>query len=255
MRRMNLSGEPNCSNAETQRGRLISLVGFINNRLPVDKLIYKGGLFLNLHTGVSRYTQDVDLTIQDEELYVDFCKVLAEYGDKLVASGEIFRYEIKDTIEEHMSGGARYYDANDRVVLSIDVSFHINGLDSVVVESNEFGRVRISSVEQIIADKCASLFSRKRFRRAKDLYDLWLIVFNCTWDNEKLRKCLESRDIYPLPIALNPYREECISEMKKAYEKLLVRDPVSEEQMDKPDFATVVKYTSRFMTKFMEAEG
>ncbi len=126
---------------------LLSLSIFINARLPVDKLIYKGGLFLNLHTGVSRYTQDVDLTIQDEELYIDFRRILAEYGDKLIASGEISRYEIKDTVEEHMSGGAKYYGLDGSITISIDVSLHADGLDSIMLESDEFGGIKLSSVE------------------------------------------------------------------------------------------------------------
>jgi len=208
-------------------------------------------MFLGQHTGKPRHTQDIDLTIVDENLYFNFRKLLAEFGEKLISTGDIVSYEIKEDIFYNQSGGAKYRDVTNRVVLSIDISWSVTELDNVLVDTEEFGTIRISSVEQILSDKLAVLFSRKRFRRSKDLYDTWLILKTCSIKEERLIKCLQERSIYSLPVDKAPFREDCYLQIEHAYNKLLITDAKIELLMEKPSFEEVVKVVGNFVMKFM----
>lgn len=236
----------------TQRDRLISLVEFINARVPVQQLVYKGGLFLGEYTHRPRFTQDVDVSVLDSGMYELLKGILREYGEALVEAGELSGFDVKDTIEEHMSGGAKFYGTKGQVLLSIDISLHRNDLDFMVMETSVVGTVQLTTVEQIVTDKLTVAFSRSRFRRAKDVYDLWLIISNCNISASKVARLLYLREIYPLPVDKAPFSEDCYEQMKHAYEKFILKDPFAEGELQKPDFIEVVSVVSKFMTQFME---
>lgn len=94
-------------------------------------------------------------------------------------------------------------------------------------------------------------FSRSRFRRAKDLYDTWLIVNNCKPNLDMVSRILTAKGIYPLPLDKAPFRDDCILEMQHAYEKFRLIDPITEQEINKPDFFEIVKVVGNFLVKFM----
>lgn len=236
----------------SRRESLVRLVSYLNEQLPADTLTFKGGLFLGEYTGKPRYTQDVDASILSHSGYAMVRNALQSFGEQLVEEGVIARYEIKDDVVEGRSGGAKYYDSKDRVALSIDISLHGGTpLDTMVMDTSIAGQLRLTTIEQIVCDKLSVCFTRSRFRRAKDLYDLWLILQSCTPNVAKVRELLAQREAYPLPVEKAPFRDDCIVQMEHAYNKFILRDPYSETEQDKPDFKEVVRATSGFMSKFM----
>lgn len=120
------------------------------------------------------------------------------------------------------------------------------------METSVAGTVQLTTIEQIVTDKLTMTFSRSRFRRAKDVYDLWSIISNCDVSSSKVAQLLRLREIYPLPVDKAPFREDCYEQMKHAYEKFVLKDPFAEGELQKPDFTEVVTVVSKFMTQFME---
>lgn len=111
----------------------------------------------------------------------------------------ITSFELKDEVIEGRSGGAKYMDAKGRILLPVDISLHgAVPLDCIVLNTSIVGTLTLTTIEQILTDKLSVLFSRTRFRRSKDLYDVWLILEHCFPDESKIRKLLSERGLYPL---------------------------------------------------------
>lgn len=253
--RMNLGGETVFGQTrKTQRELLVLLVKHLEKQLPDVPKIYKGGLFLGEHTKSPRFTQDVDVSILDTSLYGRFKIALVNFGDTLITEGVIATYEITDEVLPTHSGGAKFKDATGRVVASIDISLCSATFDSVLLDVSEYGVLQVSSIEQMLADKLNVLYSRKRFRRSKDLFDVWQIVSTVAVNTQRLCERLRERDILPLPLDKAPFNEEHIMEMKHAYDKLMIRDPFTELPISKPTYYEVVQVVGDFTKQFMEAE-
>lgn len=124
-------------------------------------------------------------------------------------------------------------------------------LDTVIINTSVAGTLQLTSVEQIVCDKLSVLFTQSRFRRAKDLYDMWLILSNCNPDVKKVIELLRAKGAFPLPVDKAPFQDNCIKEMEHAYDKFILRDPVSEEALLKPAYSEVVSKVGAFMVKFM----
>lgn len=116
------------------------------------------------------------------------------------------------------------------------------------------GTVTLTSAEQVLADKLSVLFSSKRYRRSKDLYDIWQIINNCSINEQSLVECLYVRGIYPLPASQAPFGEECYTKMEHAYNTLQIRDPDTEALTSKPPFSEAVASVGKFTASLMEAE-
>lgn len=222
--------------------------------LQSDTLVFKGGLFLGEHTGAPRYTQDVDVSIITADAYSRVKHVLAEFGELLIKEGVITDYELRNTVEPGHSGGAKFKGSTGRILLSVDVSLGGEKLDVVTLNTSVAGDIKMTSVEQVLADKLSVLYSPRRFRRAKDLYDVWQIINSCTIDHEKLIACLRVRNVYPLPAALAPFCEQCYEQVEHAYNTLRILDPITEELSPKPDFSEIVSTVGKFTSKFTGAE-
>lgn len=238
----------------SRRDLLARLASKLNSStfIPGDQLVFKGGLFLGEHTGVPRYTQDVDASVLSCDVYLRAREVLKEFGEELIAEDIIHEYEVLEDVVEKRSGGAKYIDVKGRVLLSIDISLHgAHPLDSFVMDTELVGPIRLTTVEQILCDKLSVLFSRSRFRRAKDLYDTWLILENCNPDVNKIAELLQQREVFPLPVEKAPFRDDCIKEMEHAYERFKLKDPVTEEELEKPPYAEIVSRVGGFLVKFM----
>lgn len=243
-------------NSEKSRQLLERLARYLAESpyLVGDTIVFKGGLFLGEHTGHPRYTQDVDMSIALLSTYEKIKVELSNFGESLIATGDIATYEIQDDVQPKRSGGAKYRDINGMVLLSIDISLGADTLDTVVIDTEVAGRVQLESIEQVMADKLTVLYSRSRFRRSKDLFDVWQILQSCQLNEERLIACLSQRGIYPLPVALAPFREECYVQMEHAYSTLQIRDPLGGDSISKPSFEEVVQVVGKFTRRFMEVE-
>lgn len=255
MNKMNLfeSSEEH-QNTANQRELLTRLVKYLKEHLAPNIAIYKGGLFLGEYTGQPRYTQDVDISIFDVKDYIDVQKQLRYFGEELVREGLINSFEFKEEVVEGRSGGAKYRDSTGRILLSIDVSLGADILDFHILDTTIAGELRLTTIEQVLADKMSVLYSRKRFRRSKDLFDIYTILKNCEVDMNKFISCLRKREVYPLPVDKAPFNESHYEQMEHAYNTLKIQDAFTEQVIEKPSFEEVVRVVGKFSAQFMEVE-
>ena len=206
-----------------------------------NNLAFKGGYMLTkLIPNHARQTQDIDFSIQSSELYQSLINTMTEIGNKFVRDGIIASFKIKQTIEPHCSGGMDMYDANGTKILGIDVGWHDITFGTTKT-SIDIGEVRAFEVERMLADKIAATLSRKRFRRSKDIYDIFCITNCFDADLNKIRRCLDIRNS---DVAVNwenfPFNETIINELEKAYDKLILESIYSDTVLEKPKYSNVL---------------
>lgn len=212
--------------------------------LTCDKA-FKGGYMLNQLLGEdSRLTHDIDLSIMNEKAYDSVKKVLRDIAERFVSLGLIRRYDIREDITPTSSGGIKMYDNNGRVILGVDVGLH-SLLYGVSDYNLKFGVVRAFSVERMMSDKVLAILSCKRFRRTKDLYDVYAITNAFDLDFKELLYCVENRNNYDSAIWGNiPFSETALTEYTKAWDRLHLIAP-SGDEIEKPMFNDAIARFSR----------
>ena len=211
-----------------------------------DKLAFKGGYMLTkLIPDQARQTTDIDFSIQKSELYSDLQNTMRTIGDRFVAEGRISRYTVKDEIREFMSGGMDMYNAEGKKVLGIDVGWHdvTYGTTRTTID---IGDVRAFTIERMISDKVSAILSKKRFRRPKDIYDLYCITncfdFNTSLVNDFILKRTGGAGA---DWGNFPFNETVLREYRKAYMSLRLSSIYRGHELPKPDFDAVME---RFST-------
>lgn len=200
-------------------------------------------MILGEHTGMFRLTRDVDASIVDKSCYEYVKPVLIEYCEWLKSIGAIATYEIRQEVKDDRSGGAVYKDAEGHSVVEVDISYCNPVLDSVIMHTERFGALRVSSLAQVVSDKVTVLYSRKQFRRTKDLYDLWMIAENCKVDIPRVRAILAAKGNFPLAEDATPFRADRLKELEHAYDRLVIRN-IEGRMVEKPPFGRVISLVS-----------
>ena len=217
-----------------------------------DKLAFKGGYMLTkLMPKFARQTTDIDFSIQSSELYNSLINEMDEIGEDFISKGYISSYRIKKSIEKHMSGGMDMYDISGRKVLGIDIGWHDITFGTVVT-SIDIGDINAFSIERMLADKITAILSRKRFRRPKDVYDLYCISncfdFDLQLVNEYILRRTEGKgaewDNYP-------FSEQVLIEYRKAYDKLSLNSMYKGVTLQKPRFEDVMSRFSNICESLM----
>ena len=222
-----------------------------------DDIVLKGNVLLNkLLPDTARSTVDLDASITGRELYYTsvvpiletFCKECLK--DKLADS-----YVIRD-IQERKSGGVDLSLGGSKV-LSVDISLRsikspYNFKKYIFILNEVYG----SSIEKIVADKCLSTLSRKRFRRAKDFYDLYIIKQGITDINYKIVKelMIEKVGIDEVNSLLDnyPFSEEIYIQLQHAWSKLSLENVKGEKIKNKPTLAEIINWVSSIYTILKE---
>lgn len=207
-----------------------------------DKLAFKGGYMLTkLMPNTARQTTDIDFSIGDSKLYHDLLKTMETIGNHFVDEGYISSYKIKDEIREFMSGGMDMYSSTGEKILGIDIGWHDISF-GVTTTKIDICELSAFMVERMLADKITAILSRKRFRRPKDIYDLYCISncfdFNTSLINEFILKRTQGAGADWNNF---PFKEEIIVEYKKAYDKLILTSMYKNVSLNKPDFYEVMK--------------
>lgn len=210
-----------------------------------EEVFLKGNVLLNqILRDSARGTKDLDMSVISEELYdTVIVPKLKEFGDNLISNGLAVIYVIKD-ISRKTSGGIDIKNGNNETVYSVDISLSdINPLGVVYYSfgGNEFLG---SSINKILADKCLSTLSVKRFRRIKDFYDIYIIVkSSLNYDSESIFKLMVDKvglDEVRQLISNQPFSKDVIIKAIHAWFKLsLLRDSDNRE-IEKPDFIEVL---------------
>ena len=201
-------------------------------------IAFKGGYILNqILPTQSRLTRDIDFSIEDYNLYLNVKDTLQSIAEQFKNVGLIDNYRIKEDISETSSGGIDLY-RNSSKILGVDVGLH--GISWGITEMNLKGEETVRfSIERMLADKLMAILSRKRFRRTKDLYDLWVITNNFNFSYKELQECIANRG---LPEWNNiPFNETTITEYKKAWDKLSITSAINSEQLEKPAFEETIQ--------------
>ena len=208
-------------------------------RIFGNESAFNGGYMLKkLIPDCARQTQDIDFSIQTFELYQSLINTMTAIGNKFVKDGIISSFKIKQTIEPHCSGGMDMYNASGSKILGIDVSWSdtLLGTTKTIID---IGAVSAFEVERMLADKIAATLSRKRFRRSKDIYDIFCIT-NCFDANlNKIRNYLDIRNV---TVAWNNFlfSETVINDLKNAYDRLILESVYSDTVLEKPEFSSIL---------------
>ena len=208
-------------------------------RIFGNESAFNGGYMLKkLIPDCARQTQDIDFSAQSSELYQSLINTMIAVGTRFVKAGIISNFKIRQTIVPHYSGDMDMYNASGAKILGIDVSWS----DTLLGTTKTFidiGEVSAFEVERMLADKIAATLSRKRFRRSKDIYDIFCIT-NCFDVN--LNKIRNYLDIQNVTVAWNNFlfSETVINDLKNAYDKLRLESIYRGNVLEKPKFKSVL---------------
>lgn len=201
-------------------------------------MAFKGGYMLNqLLGGNSRRTSDVDFSIAYRGDYEGVKEWLQKIADKFVELDLISTYKIKEDIQERQSGGIDMFDISGRKVLGVDVGLHNIGYG---IRHYDLGFVDVDgfSIERMLADKLIAITTRKRFRRTKDLYDLYAITNFFDVDYTTLAEYVEIRGGAEWQNI--PFNEDVLVQYKHAWDKLDLRSSVDAGSLEKPVFEDAI---------------
>lgn len=215
----------------------------------------KGNVLLNkLFPDVARSTVDLDMSIVNKTLYDEIKPLLKLKGEMLTKCGG--RFEIKEDISDKTSGGMSVYDISNNNIFSIDISVE-NKLDSLITKyvSNNI-TFNGNSISKIVADKCLSTLSFKRFRRVKDFYDLYILVakeeeFALKLNYAEIKSIMIDKvglEEFNALISHYPFTELIIKELNKAWGKLVVTSVLYGDVVLKPEFIEVYSKVSKVYT-------
>ena len=209
-------------------------------------IAFKGGYMLTkLIPNCARQTSDIDFSIADSDLYKELINTMITIGEKFISEGYINHYTIKDTISKTMSGGMNMYDNNGKKVLGIDVGWHdlSFGLTTTTID---IGSVNAFSIERMLSDKITAILSRKRFRRPKDIYDLYCITNCFDFDCNKVYDYILKRTNGTGADWCNfPFNESTLIQYERAYMSLRLISITKGEELERPPFRNVIE---RFYT-------
>ncbi len=214
-----------------------------------EEFYLKGNILLNkIYPEMARTTNDLDFSIINKELYLQvLVPRLEKFGDKLIENSiEVDSFIIKE-ISDTKSGGIMIKDYNDKTVYSIDVSLTKKTMYGFSEYKFSDIKLKASSIEKIIADKSITTLSKKRYRRIKDFYDLYIIMLNhSNYDLIKVKKLIidsiGEEEFYDL-INNYPFTYEEMIKLEHAWRKFIIktRDP----SYNKPEFSEIIYYSSK----------
>ncbi|KSV57904.1 nucleotidyl transferase AbiEii/AbiGii toxin family protein [Acetivibrio ethanolgignens] len=221
---------------------------YMVNRLAsmfTTSIAFKGGYMLNKLIPGSRMTFDIDFSIEEKKNYEVIKNELGRIAIEFEKAGIIADYKIKDSIAPTSSGGIDMYAASGEKILGVDVGLH-NISYGVKHYNIKFTEVQAFEFERMLSDKIIAILSRKRFRRAKDLYDLYAITNYTSIDFKKLVEYIEIRGGAEWDHI--PFSDDVIVQYRKAWEKLVLIDStVANVALDKPEFDDVLFQFYRFI--------
>lgn len=207
-----------------------------------DSLAFKGGYMLTkLIPDTARQTTDVDFSIQDTALYQRLVQSMERIGERFKSTGECSSYKIKQEIAPTMSGGMDLYDEYGRKFLGIDVGWH-DITYGTVTTSIDICDLRAFEVERMLADKVSAILSRKRFRRPKDLYDLYCITNCFDFDANKVNEYILYRTQGVGADWQNyPFNEAIEREYRRAFDTLRLKSIRQGVELERVEFEIAYK--------------
>jgi predicted nucleotidyltransferase component of viral defense system len=143
-----------------------------------EKIFFKGGTCIRLIYGGSRFSEDLDFTveIEKEEFEEEIKKFFKEVGEKYPIT-----FKEKDTI-----AGKTYLATvktdflKQKVYIKLDFSFREKVIkpSKEIIKDNKYpiifkGFIYCLSIDEILAEKIRALLNREKSR---DIYDIWMLL-------------------------------------------------------------------------------
>lgn len=213
--------------------QLLDFIADLLIRGAGEYLIIKGGYLMSQILDQARATRDIDCSTDTLETYNQKVKpVLNSIGERLVSENLAESFHVSDIVN-NCSGGLKVFDNGKRVV-SIDVSLHPTTFGNNRYSFRVGENVNGFSIERMLADKISATLSVQRFRRAKDFYDIFIIVKKFSYSEQEVLKLIKLRN----PEWNNfPFSEDDLIKLSQAWSKLSltsIQDEVT--PLRKPDF-------------------
>lgn len=168
-----------------------------------NRLVFKGGTALYKIYNMPRFSEDLDFTLLED---FDAAKVIKEAAEKM--GGNLKEKRTEDSLLFKIRLGGILTEYN---TISVDISIKNKALRGFDVKNyvpgyadiNPFS-IKVLKLEEMVAEKIHSLFSRKK---ARDLYDLFFLLrisrFNKRLVDDKL-------SLFGMRFDSNEFREAVI---------------------------------------------
>lgn len=243
----------NPTNAEVLDFIMLTLL----NGIQECKMAFKGGYLLNkILSDKSRFTHDIDFSIEFSEDYGKIKKVLYDMGEFLIKKGVAASYILKEDIGPTRSGGIvielKTKITNKKNKVGVDVGLHPLNLGTVSYNL-DVGDICGFSVERMLSDKLQVIHSQKRFRRTKDLYDVFILINNFKVNFNLLYDCILMRG--EIDWDKTPKREDILVEYVKAWKKLEIQNPFNGLTIATPELDRILQLFSVFTEPFVYRDG
>ena len=221
---------------------LDSILEIIIRNVPREEYAIKGGYALRKISEKARYTRDIDLSIPTREAFQSLMKAFQIAGEKFVGLGA-HSYRIRE-IEIGMSGGLEIYKDQHKILVEADVSVQDLSFGIQVSDS----KFRSYSLERMLCDKVRATLSQKRYRRVKDLYDIYLMVSNFRIDLDILKDYLKRQGAV-LTAENTPFTEESLLKWGHAWDKFRLLPSSETAFQEKPTFDRVLAVYGELMSR------
>ena len=228
-----------CATSEEKKEENVSQV--LAQETPVvDVKVLRRGDFAyeTISNGKVEAARRADLNFSASEVVTKIYAVNGQTVKKGQKIAQIDDYKLKETIQPRCSGGIDFYKDGQKI-LGVDIGWHDISYGTTMMEL-DIGSIRTFEVERMLADKITAILSRKRFRRPKDIYDLYCISNCLSFDASKVAEYILNRtEGVGAEWGNFPFSDTVLKEYEKAYNSLTLTSIHKNRVLERPLFMKV----------------
>lgn len=209
-----------------------------------DKLVIKGGWAMTkLFPNLARATVDVDACMLNTE---DWYKLKSDLCD--ICDTELSRYgysmsKTKDPDPGFSSGRMKFITDRktpygESRIIGMDVSIDPQSPRRAQIEFEGF-LLNVPLFETMLSDKTTAMFSDKRYRRAKDLYDIYEIAISTQLLSTVYVSQLDANEFWG-NYSNSPFSQDALLRLSDAWDKLELTSADRSHALKKPSFSVVI---------------
>lgn len=186
-----------------------------------------------------------DAAIKSSKLYSDLIEEITKVGEKLIDHKYSTGFRIKEKVTNKTTGGFTVYGNSGEKVLRVIMSWRDYTPNELLLEFSFFHGYEFD-VEKVLADKLITVLTSGKVLYPSDLYDIYCISNCFDFSADTIFEYITlSADESGVNWQAYPFNDEIILKYSQAYNKLIIYDPVLNEQRELPLFRMVL---SRFNT-------
>ncbi len=230
--------------------RLDCMVVVASNILH-NRMALKGGYLLSHILGdVGRTTKDVDFDVPNAKTYEEFKGTLREIGELFINRGLADDYTIDVEVNGEICGGFAVKKDN-ATVLKCDIGWRDLGFGTKI-ENLNVGPVNTYTVERILSDKIVAILGTRRYRRTKDLYDIFCLSNTFSFDARLINVYIKRDQQNPSQLWDDfEFNDEILSKLQRGYNKLRVIN-LKGVELSLPLFENVINRFNAIANKVKE---